>query len=462
MTPPSLPAPASSEAPGAPADPLAPAREPAPPSPGPDRPWRERLDHLVDTMREVSLHADPQQMVEAYANRMRGYFRYDRLVSVSRRELAWPNVRITRSTTWKQTLDPWRQRDRLPTIKGGLIADLIYGDEPRIINDFTVAPDDPGFEYLQGMRSIMAIPHYDTGVGLNMVLTMRSQPDAFDPERFPEIFWMSNLFGRMAGGLAVSRQLREATGVIERELRVVADIQRSLLPVNLPRLATLELAAYYQTSKNAGGDYYDFFDLGDGRLGILIADVAGHGTPAAVLMAILHAIAHLAPVQESSPAATLEFINRHLSPRYTGDGGTFVTAFYAVYDQATRLLTYSSAGHPHPLVATRARPGVQALDRAQGLPLGIDTTSAYSQAEHQLSAGDTLVLYTDGITEAREPGGRMYGEARLGGNVACCPSTTDPQCPAEARLNAILEDIRTFAAGHPANDDRTLVVARIT
>ncbi len=106
---------------------------------------------------------------------------------------------------------------------------------------------------------------------------------------------MSNLFGRATHNLVLSDQLKVAYEAVDYEMKVVADIQRSLLPMQMPSIPTLSLAAHYQTSHRAGGDYYDFFPLPDGKWGILIADVSGHGTPAAVLMAVTHSLAHTLP-----------------------------------------------------------------------------------------------------------------------------------------------------------------------
>ena len=196
-----------------------------------------------------------------------------------------------------RSIDPWHQKERLPRFSGGFLSELIYGDEPRLIDDITelVAPDDPAREYLEGMRSLIAVPHYDQGEGLNMVISMREEAASFDPERFPEWVWVSGLFGRVTHNLVLRNELKQAYDIVERELKVVADIQRSLLPQVLPKIPNLELAAYYRTSRWAGGDYYDFFPLPDGRWGILVADVSGHGTPAAVMMAICHSLAHSLP-----------------------------------------------------------------------------------------------------------------------------------------------------------------------
>ena len=196
---------------------------------------------------------------------------------------------------------------------------MIYGDEPRLIEDIApfLADDDPAFEYLAGFRSLMAIPHYDQGVGLNMVIMLQPEPGGFDPEKFPEWCWVSSLFGRVTHNLLLREELKQAYEIVERELKVVADIQRSLLPQVLPKVPTLELASYYRTSRWAGGDYYDFFPLPDDRWGILIADVSGHGTPAAVMMAITHSLAHSLPGPADPPAALLSHVNQQLSRHYT-------------------------------------------------------------------------------------------------------------------------------------------------
>src|SRR5262249_14012835 len=149
--------------------------------------------------------------------------------------------------------------------------------------------------YFAGQRSLVAIPLYDQGVALNMVIVMRKEPGAFAKEQVPELVWMSNLFGRATSNLVLAEELRKANAAIDQELKIVGDIQRSLLPGRLPKIPTMDLAASYQPSRRAGGDYYDFFPLPGNKWGILIADVSGHGTPSAVLMAITHTIAHTYP-----------------------------------------------------------------------------------------------------------------------------------------------------------------------
>jgi sigma-B regulation protein RsbU (phosphoserine phosphatase) len=422
----------------------------------PDGDWRQRLALIVETMREMSRQTDPQAMVRAYGVRVRQLIPADRRLSLSRRDLAPPYFRITRSSTWEHEVNPWKDKDRLPLLKGGLLADLIYGDEPRLIDDLRVAADDPATEYLAGQRSLLAIPLYDQGVALNMVVQMRGEPGGFDPAQVPQTVWLSNLFGRAAHNLVLAEELRQAYSAVDREMKVVAEIQRSLLPAKLPQIFTLDLAASYQTASRAGGDYYDFFPLAEGRWGILIADVSGHGTPAAVLMAVTHAIAHTHPEISVPPGKMLAYVNRHLAARYTAQSETFVTAFYGIYDPARRELTYARAGHNPPRLKRCADRTLTALDGVNGLPLGISADETYRESRQPLQAGDELVFYTDGVTDARNPAGELFGLRRLDESLACGPAT------AREVLDAVLGVLGRFTAGRPADDDRTLLVARVS
>jgi sigma-B regulation protein RsbU (phosphoserine phosphatase) len=418
--------------------------------------WRERLALIVDTMREMSRQTDPQAMVRAYGARVRRLLPTDRRISLSRRDLPAPKYRITRSSTWTEEVNPWKEKDRLPILEGGILGELIYGDEPRLLNDFRVAADDPAAEYLAGQRSLLAIPMFDQGTALNMVVLLRQEPGAFDPEEFPQLVWMSNLFGRATHNLVLAEQLQQAYDAVDREMRVVADIQRSLLPARLPHIPTLDLAAFYQTASRAGGDYYDFFPLAHGRWGLLIADVSGHGTPAAVLMAVTHAIAHSHPGPSVPPGQLLAYVNRHLATRYTAQSDTFVTAFYGVYDPARRELTYARAGHNPPRLKRCGDGAPLSLDGVDGLPLGIFADEDYADVTLVLRPGDQVVFYTDGITEARNPAGELFDLRRLDEVLSGCPHE------ANDLLEAVLRALEQFTAGRPADDDRTLLVARVS
>jgi sigma-B regulation protein RsbU (phosphoserine phosphatase) len=417
--------------------------------------WQQRLEEIVSLMRETSRQRDPQAMVAAYAARMQRILPGDRRISLSRRGLDPPKYRITRFSGWKEHVNPWKQSELLPILDGGLLGELLYADQPRIIDDLQISADDPTLEYLRGQRSLMAIPLFDEGIALNMVVITRAEPAAFDREQLPDLLWTSNLFGRATQNLVLADQVREAYEVVDRELQVVGHIQRTLLPAQLPDIPTMTLAAHYQTSQRAGGDYYDFFPLSGGKWGILIADVSGHGTPAAVMMAVAHSIAHMYPGDSDQPGDLLRFLNDHLTARYATDVGGFITAFYAIYDPALRTLSYSSAGHNPPLVKPCGRGPVTSLDAARGLPLGVAADQQYDNATHQLQPGDQIVFYTDGITEATDPKGKMFGNEQLDRVLNQCRDD------ANAVIEAILAAVDEFTAASAATDDRTIVVAKI-
>ncbi len=406
-------------------------------------------------MKEMSRQTEPQEMVRAYGERVRKLFPSDQRFSISRRGLIAPQYRITRSTTWTDSINPWREKDRLPLFEGGLIAKLIYGEEPQIIDHLEVSEDDPAAEYLAGCRSLVAIPLFDQGVSQNMVILLWKQPAAYPKEDLPQMVWMSNLFGRATSNLVLSDELKHAYQALDREMKVVAEIQRSLLPTPLPTIPTMDIATHYQPSQRAGGDYYDLFPLPSDKWGIFIADVSGHGTPAAVLMAITHCIAHTHPGPPQPPAKVLEYVNRHLTTLYTSQNENFITAFYGVYNPAARTLTYACAGHNPPRLKRCQDGSLLELDKAGGFPLGLTTDGGYDEHTQQLQPGDQIIFYTDGITEASNPEGKLFGTDRLDQVLENC------SLHASSLLDAVLRSVEDFTNGHPADDDRTLIVARV-
>jgi len=420
--------------------------------------WQARLAEVAELMREMSTHDEPQEMVRAYGRRVRQIMPSDRWISLSRRGLEYPKYRITRSSIWTEEINPWKQPETLPVLEGGLLAELIYGDQRRMIDDIreVVEPDEPAAEHLQGQRSLVAFPHFDRGEGLNMVVALREQPAAWDVEQFPEQFWISGLFGRATQNLVLTDRLKQAYDVVDHELRVVADIQRSLLPKTLPEIPGVELATFYRTSQWAGGDYYDFFPLPQGRWGFLIADVSGHGTPAAVMMAILHSLAHGHPGHPDPPSALLKHVNDRLASTYTTENEVFVTAFYGVYDPASRTLTYARAGHNPPRVRRCSQGEVVSLEDVGGPPLGLFEGLEYQESTVTLAPGDFFILYTDGVTEAMNARDEQYGLERLDPVLSRCGLSV------KQMMDALLQDVDAFTGGLPPHDDQTLVIAKIS
>lgn len=426
-----------------------------------DDDWCRRLNAVVQTMREMSRQTDPQEMVRSYARRMQQLIPVDLRISLSRRGLKHPEVRVTRFNQWEmenhpwKEMNPWKDSAQLPVLSGGLLSELIYDDVPRIIPDLTLSPDDPAVPFLGGQRSLMVLPLYDQGEALNMVILGRTEPNAFSFDELPERVWMSNLFGRAAHNLVLIEERDEAHRRIDRELQAVADIQRSLLPQEMPEIPTLKMAAHYQTSRRAGGDYYDVFRLPNNHWGLLIADVSGHGTPAAVVMAVTHCIAHIYPGEPTPPSQLLRFLNHHLTQNYTTNTGHFVTAFYGIYDATSRKLTYSCAGHNPPRLLRCGTAAVQPLNDATMPPLGFMHNINFFDQTLVLESGDRVVLYTDGIVEAQCPAGELFGTGRLDDSLCQCAGN------AGQSIQRVLAELETFTDGHPPADDRTILIADV-
>jgi phosphoserine phosphatase RsbU/P len=413
----------------------------------------KNLDTVVDLMRELSTLTDPQEAAELYGNGLDklNLVPSDRYLSLSRRDLKSPQFRITRNTSWTIHPNPWKERDQLPLLSGGLLADILYSDQPAIIDDLParLAKTDPAYDYLHDMKLLVALPHFDNGRSINAGVLLQKEAAGFPLEDIPMMIWQANLWGRATLNLVNRQKLDAAYQSLDRELKVVGDIQKSLLPRTLPQIPGVDIAAHYQTSQRAGGDYYDFFPLPENRWGIFVADVSGHGTPAAVMMAITHAIAHSRPGNPMPPCDVLVYLNKQLTTRYTNGTPTFITALYAIIDPASRILTYASAGHPPPrLIRNRAPMDVPA---PSAYPLGIEPDETYLEHSLRLLPGDRLVLYTDGITESMNPAGELFQLKRLDA------AASTPAVFAEALINNILSDIGTFTHGAPLTDDRTLL-----
>ena len=251
---------------------------------------------------------------------------------------------------------------------------------------------------------------------------------------------------------ALKADLARAHRQIEIDAHDVGELQRSLLPQPLPRVPGLEIAARYEPCTRASGDLYDVFQLGDGSplapWCVFIGDASGHGMAAAVVISMMHAILRAHPLSISSPAGLLEHSNRHFCRKQTRG---FVTAFVGVYEPVARRFAYSCAGHPRPLLKASGSGEVQHLDAAASYPLGIDINNTFPESSIRLGSGDTVLLFTDGITEARNLGNEMFSEERLEGEFARC---REQPAGLIAHLGKLAQEHRQ---GRYPTDDQTLL-----
>ena len=409
-----------------------------------------RLQRIDDLVKELSFQDDPDRLVRVF-NRQDGLlFRRDGLVTVSRRDLAAPHYRITRSWRWHDGLNPWSEGHLLPVYDRGLLGELLYDGKPTVLSRPRLAPDDPAREHLEGMGSLACAPGYDYGRAVTMVMSLRREADSFSADELETLLLNANLLGRAASNLLLAQQLQEANRRLDDQMHRVGQIQRHLLPAALPEVEGLELGASYFTCDRAGGDYYDVLPLPDGQWGLFLADVAGHGVSAAVVMAMMPTLLHAFPGPPLEPSRVLAYVNRHLLA--TAPEGMFATAFYGVYDPARRRLHYATAGHPPPRLR-RGRFTVHGLNGRGGLPLGVLPDETWTEQEVALWPGDVLLLYTDGLLEGTNAEGEPFGLERLDGALRLAPLRAGPLVQHVERY------YRDFCGGAPDLDDRTLVAA---
>jgi phosphoserine phosphatase RsbU/P len=422
-------------------------------------PWRQELEIIDRTMKAISGISDPEELVEAYWRGVGELITIKDYIALSRRGVNPSYYLITRSSRFVEHFNPWTERDKLPMLSGGMLGEIMYAGRPIIIDNLQsrIAPDDPGRFYLDGFDRIVALPQYDGGEALNVTGMLLPPGVELDESMIPMLHWQTGLFGRGTQNLVLRNQLAAALATLDKELQVVGDIQRSLLPDVLPSIPGFEIAADYRTSQQAGGDYYDFFPLDGAAWGLFIADVSGHGTPAAVLMAVSHAIAHAKPHAQQPPSKMLQYLNDRLSNAYTR-GGMFVTAFYAELNPESRTLTYSRAGHNPPRLVRRGC--VQSVDRVGGIPLGILKGQVYEQACITLERGDLLLFYTDGVTEASvrargENHRELFDVERLDQLLLRCGNSTAQEC-----IEKVKSAVAEFTGDAPLTDDQTLIALR--
>ena len=248
-----------------------------------------------------------------------------------------------------------------------------------------------------------------------------------------------------------------------RELTIGRKMQLAMLPQVMPDIPGWQFAAHYQSAWQVGGDFYDFIDLADSekssgsdpsqkQLGLVIADVTGKGVPAALIMAMARTLFRAESGKAQSTASVMEQVNKHILS--DSRAPLFLSALYAILDTDTGLLNYASAGHNPPLCLRAATGQIEELP-APGYLLGAFRGVQFTEQETALAPGDILVLYTDGVSEARDDGSRFFGEERL---KEATLSAAD--CTAEEIVETIVSSVSSFTGPIDQADDLTILIAK--
>jgi sigma-B regulation protein RsbU (phosphoserine phosphatase) len=251
--------------------------------------------------------------------------------------------------------------------------------------------------------------------------------------------------------LATIRKQAEPMRKRKSELEIAANVQQKLFPRKTRRLATLDYAGHCIPAREVGGDYYDFLEISDHAIGFILGDVSGKGVPAALLMANLQAcFRSQLPESLMRPAAVLSTVNKHFFDSTAAE--RFATLVFAVYDDRTRKVRYVNCAHCPPLLL-RTEGEIEQLESTATM-LGAFARWQCEEVECQLRPGDTLLLYSDGVTEAGAELGEEYGDDRLHHALRA-----NHALPAEALVQAIVGDVNEFSSGS-RSDDVTVVALR--
>jgi serine phosphatase RsbU (regulator of sigma subunit)/anti-sigma regulatory factor (Ser/Thr protein kinase) len=375
--------------------------------------------------------------------------------------------------TLLETVNPWRMRRRREAeslkkpetrqAKRTVTPAVDIAPTDPLIAYFLSAPgpaeldklhlDSPALRELRAAGVTLAIPLVSQGelIGLlNLGQRLSQQEYSTDDKRL-----LNTLATQAAPAVRVAQLVREQQAQarererIEQELRIARLIQQTLLPKDLPQMPGWHLEAYYQPARAVGGDFYDFIQFEDGRLGLVIGDVTDKGVPAALVMATTRSILRTAAQNGDSPGTVLERANNLLCPDIPSK--MFVTCQYAILDPNTGHLQYANAGHDLPY---QRHDGSVAELRATGMPLGLLPGMHYEEKETILEPGESLLLYSDGLVEAHNPEREMFGFPRLmellAGDIGEVPLV-------EYLLNALTQ---FTGSAWEQEDDVTLVTLR--
>ena len=335
-----------------------------------------------------------------------------------------------------------------------------------------IAPNDPLVAYLQSARGVvdldrlelessaledlkqaevkLTVPLVAQGelIGmLNLGPRLSEQEYSVDDRAL-----LSSLAIQAAPALRVAQLVRQQKEEarrrerLEQELRIARLIQQTLLPRELPELPGWELAAYYRPAREVGGDFYDFVELPDGNLGLIVADVTDKGIPAALVMATTRSVLRAAAERIVSPGEVLQRVNDQLVPDIPDN--MFVTCLYSVLNPKKRTLRYANAGHG--LAFRRTNGGVEEL-KATGMPLGLMPEMSYEESQVELIPGDTVLFQSDGLAEAHNAQREMFGFPRVKQLMADNPG--GPQL-----IDSLVAELESFTIdGWEHEDDVTLL-----
>ena len=328
---------------------------------------------------------------------------------------------------------------------------MLKNQKPLMVNDLTSDARFRAGTGEDGIRSLLCVPMVLKGRLIGVLTVFNKDGQAGFSSGDQRL--LSIIATQSAQVVENARLIEEekALVLLQEELRLARDIQRKLLPTKAPTRSGYSIAGLSEPAKRVGGDYYDFLDLGDGRLGLCLADVSGKGITAALLMSNVQATVR--SQSRLSPDVTTCVSRSNDMLHATTDSDKFVTMFYGVLDTRTHLLEYCNAGHNPPIVLPNGRQP-ELLGRG-GPVLGVVPGFPYERGTARLEPGQTLVVYSDGFSEAMNHRLEEFGEKRLWAVAEAASGVSSDRL-----VSAILAEVRRFSGDAPQGDDMTIIAVQ--
>ena len=341
----------------------------------------------------------------------------------------------------------------------GIIGRVWQTGQPVCLNEFSEAPElaklrDSAFGTASVMASSLRYGNQDLGV---LALAIGPIGPAFSQGDFV-VFKSIAEQSAFALYNAIIYSMANEKKRLDHDLEIARDIQRILLPAEAPAINGFQISGLNVPARQVSGDYFDYIQVDDERLGVAIADVSGKGVPASLIMAICRSVLRAEAARNPSPADVLRKVNRQLYPDIKED--MFISMAYLILDHERDGVTLARAGHDAPLLYKRASQSVTPV-KSPGMVVGIDSGNVFDRLTADfavpLERDDCLVLYTDGVTEALNTDGDEFGIDRMIQSLRA--SATNG---AQTIVKRIIEDVRNFTGSSPQNDDITLIAIRKT
>ncbi|MCH7814189.1 MAG: SpoIIE family protein phosphatase [Planctomycetes bacterium] len=405
---------------------------------------QRRLEMLYDLSERLTRLRDRNELLEDVLNICFETLQFERgaiaVKPVDGRGLDWPVVRNLRGAGGELTVS-----------RSVLMRALEHG-ERAVITDSDRADADPTVSMVQlGIRSALCVPLQHEDQILGVIYGDRTSTGAVYTEE--DLDFLSGLARQVSIGLINSRLMaeQEAKLRLEHEISLARDIQRQLFPATLPDRPEVRVAALNDPGRHVSGDYYDVLELSDGRVALVIADVTGEGVAASLLMANLQAAVRVTLPHSDDLGDLLGQWNRLI---YDNTGPSkFVTAYVCIVDPKNRTLLLGNAGHPQPFILRPEGRRCEQLDLDAGLPLGVVADHEYTSSLLTLDAGPCyLFCYTDGVIEAMNDAGALFGHDRLVEALEQAP----PADPA-GLISRLRRELTDFSGGAPQSDDITML-----